>query len=163
LQSHDDVPDHIREQLVAEEQQRLARQPNTPANAPTSLPPITITNVLPSSHQPSIASSVDSIRSPAPCFLNITSLDIPGSRDAAVRRHSIWQQSNVDDEDWKKDIQTACDVALGDRLDLEMVYAAQELNFFIKKGVKRGVAWRFIHDIPVWAKRLKQSHSTVQS
>jgi hypothetical protein len=159
LQSHDDVPDNIQEQLIAEEQQRLARQPNAPANAPTPLPPINITNVLPSTHQPSIAGSVDSTDPPAPCFSNITPLDIPGSRDAAVKRYSLWQQSNVDDEDWKKDIQTACNVALTDRLDLEMVYAAQELNFFIRQGVKRGVAWRFIHDIPMWAKRLKQSHS----
>jgi hypothetical protein len=69
LQSHDDVPDHTREQLVAEEQQRLARQPNAPANAPTPLPPINITNMLPSSHQPSIAGSVDSTGppDPAPC------------------------------------------------------------------------------------------------
>jgi hypothetical protein len=94
---------------------------------------------MPSSHHPSIAGSVDSTGPPAPCFSNITSLDIPGSRDTAVRRYSVWQQSNVD-KDWKKDIQTACDVALSDRLDLEMVYAAQEPNFFIRKGVKRGVA-----------------------
>jgi len=58
LQSHDDVPEYIREQLVAEEQQRLERLPNAPANAATPLPPINITNVLPSSHQPSIAGSV---------------------------------------------------------------------------------------------------------
>jgi hypothetical protein len=39
LQSHGDVPEYIRKQLVAEEQQRLNRQPNAPANAatPTSI------------------------------------------------------------------------------------------------------------------------------
>jgi hypothetical protein len=135
LKSHDDVPEDIQKQLVAEEQQRLVR-PNAPSNASTPLPPINITNVLPSSHQPSITGSIDSTYPPAPCFSKIISLDIPGSRDAAVRKYSVWQQSNVDDEDWKKDIQTACDVALSDRLDLEMVYAAQEPNFFIGKGVK---------------------------
>jgi hypothetical protein len=147
LQSHDDVPDNIQDQLVAEEQQRLARQPNAPANAPTPLPPINITNVLPSSHQPSIAGSVASPEPPVPCFSNITSLDIPGSRDAAMKRYSVWQQSNVDDEEWKKDIQTACDVALGGMIDLEMLYAAQEPGILTKKGVNQGVAWRFIHDI----------------
>ena len=53
VESHDDVPDNIREQLVTEEQQRLKRQPDVPANAPTPFPPINITNVsrpLPTSH-----------------------------------------------------------------------------------------------------------------
>jgi hypothetical protein len=101
---------------------------------------------------------VDSTSSSDICFPNITSLDIPGSRDAAVRRYSVWQQSNVDDEEWKQDIQMACDEALRNRLDLEMLYTAQEHDFFVRKGVKRGVAWRFINNIPEWAKRLKQSH-----
>ncbi|KAI5365710.1 hypothetical protein J4E82_011247 [Alternaria postmessia] len=158
LQSHDDVPVKIQEQLVAEEQQRLARQTNAPANAPTPLPPINITNVLPSSHQPSIAGSMDSTDHPVPYFSNITPLDIPGSRDAAVKRYCLWQQSNLDDEEWKEDIQTACGVAIRDRLDLEMIHAAQEPGIF-GKSVRRGVAWRFIHDIPVWVKRVKQSHS----
>jgi hypothetical protein len=48
LQSHDDVPEHVREQLLAEEQERLERQPQQPASCPTPFPPINITNVLPS-------------------------------------------------------------------------------------------------------------------
>jgi hypothetical protein len=73
--------------------------------------------------------------------------------------YSEWQQSNVLDEDWKKDIQIACNVALCQRLDLELIHAAQESKLFEEEGVKRGVAWRFVQDIPRWAKRQKQSHS----
>jgi hypothetical protein len=50
LRSHNDVPRYIREQLLAKEQQRLERQPNLPASAPTPFPPINITNVLPASY-----------------------------------------------------------------------------------------------------------------
>ena len=72
--------------------------------------------------------------------------------------YSEWQQSNVLDEDWKKDIQTACNVALRQRFDLELIHAAQEPKLFEKEGVTRGVAWRFVQDIPRWAKRQKRSH-----
>jgi hypothetical protein len=54
LQSQDDVPEVIREQLVAEEHQRLERQLHAQlSSAPTPFPPITIQNVLPSSHSSS--------------------------------------------------------------------------------------------------------------
>jgi len=108
LRNHDDVPDGMREQLVAEERQRLERRPNAIASAPSPFPPITITKVLPSSHPPSIAGSVNSSDPPAPHFPSITSLDILGPRDAAVRRYSEWQQSNVIDEDQKKGYREAC-------------------------------------------------------
>ena len=93
LQSHDDVPEYIREQLVAEEQQRLTRQLNAPANAATPLPPINITNVLPSSHQPSIAGSVESLIQPVASCCNFRPLNIPGYSDVAVQLYSEWQQS----------------------------------------------------------------------
>ena len=68
--------------------------------------------MLPSSHQSSVAGSVDSTP-PAACS-SITSLDIPGPRDVAVRLYSEWQQSNVIDEGLKTEFQKACDVALDD-------------------------------------------------
>src|SRR5215469_3149864 len=52
LRTHDDVPEDIRQQIYAEDQQRLERHQKT-TNIPSSnLPPINITNVLPGpSHQ----------------------------------------------------------------------------------------------------------------
>lgn len=159
VQSHNNVPKRIREQLVLEERQRLERQPNVPANAPTPLPPITITNVLPSSQQPSIAGSVEPSTRPVAGCCNFGPLDIPGYSDIAIQLYSEWQQSKVAREDLKADVVKACEAALDDGLDLEHVYADQDPDFFILKGVKRGVARRFIHDIPEWAKRQKRSHS----
>ena len=161
LQSQNDVPEFIREQLVAEEHQRLERQPHPqPSSAPTPFPPITIQNVLPSSHQSSsTAGSVDSSTPPVAYSFSFSSLDIPGALDVAVRLYSEWQQSNVTDASWKMDIQTACDVAIDDGLDLEQIYTDNDPDFFIRNGVKkRGVARRFVRDIPKFAKRQKQSH-----
>jgi hypothetical protein len=158
LRSHDDVPEYIREQLVAEEQQRNERQPKQPATAPTPYPPISITNVLPSSHQTSTASSVDSSTYSGAAPTSFHKLDLPGTLDAAVRLYSEWQQSNFDDEAIKIDVQKARDAALAEGLDLEQMYTDQDHEFFVQKGVRRGVARRYIHDIAEWAKRQKQSH-----
>jgi len=166
LQGQNDVPKHIREQLFVEEQERLERQPQQPASAPTLFPPITITHVLPSSsHQSPLASSGNSTpgttnSTPAPIVTSsgMVDLDIPAPLDGAVRLYSEWQQSRVVDETQKAEIQKARDLALDDGLDLEQVYENQDPSFFIKNGVKRGVARRFIIDIERWAKRHKSLH-----
>jgi hypothetical protein len=97
---------------------------------------------------------VDSSTPPVEYSSNFSSLDIPGTLDVAVRLYSEWQQSNVTDVSWKIDIQKACDVAIDDGLDLEQIYMDSNPDSFIKKGVmKRGVARRFVRDIPKFAKR----------
>ncbi|KAF2188793.1 hypothetical protein K469DRAFT_748080 [Zopfia rhizophila CBS 207.26] len=91
----------IRQQLYAEEQQKLERKPTTASVSPPSMPPINITNVLPGhSHQASLPAS--QVGTPASTHLSnptpASSLDIPGLRDIAVRKYSDWQQSKVHDE-----------------------------------------------------------------
>jgi hypothetical protein len=146
LRSHDDVPDFVRNQLIAEEQQHLKRRLNKSTS--TVFAPINITNVLPSSHTSSITGSLGSSDPPARRFPNITSLDIPGPRDIAVRSYYEWQQSNVIDDDQKKEYRKAGDIKWGDGLDLEQVSEGKEADLLIQNGLKRGVAWRFVNDIP---------------
>jgi hypothetical protein len=148
LQCRDDVPDKIRDQLVAEEQQRLERY--APASASTPFPPINITNVLPSSHQPSMASSVDSSTHTIAGKTSFRSLEIPGTLDTAVQLYSNWQQSNFTREDPKADVQTACDTALNEGLDLEQIYTDQDYEFFVCKGVKRGVDRPVFRSLATW-------------
>ncbi|KAF2188820.1 hypothetical protein K469DRAFT_564491 [Zopfia rhizophila CBS 207.26] len=159
LQSQNDVPKHIREQLYVEEQERLEKQPQQLSSAPTPYPPINITNVLPSSsHQSPLASSSSSTAATIVTSSGMVDLDIPEPLDMAVRLYSEWQQSRVVDEIRKAEIQKACNLALDDGLDLEQVYEDQDPDFFIKGGVKRGVARRFVADIERWVKRYKSSH-----
>ena len=148
LQSHNNVPNYIVKQLVAEEQQRLTRPSNAPANAPTPLPPINITNVLPSSHQPSIASSVESSTHSVASFTGFRSLQIPGAFNNAVELYSKWLQSKFTKEWLKEEVQKACDVALDEGLDLEQISTNKDPKFFAEKGVKRGVSRRFVYGIP---------------
>jgi hypothetical protein len=70
-------------------------------------------------------------------------LDVPGFLDAAVEEYSDWQQK----EDQKDDIRNMCDMALEHRLDLQQLHDDQDPDFFISRGIKIGVARRFIRDI----------------
>jgi hypothetical protein len=161
LKSHDDVPVDIRDQLYAEEQQRRERQSTTTSMPTPGLPPINITNVLPSqSHQSPMTSIADSTTTAQNQPAETLRLDIPGPRDAAVIAYSEWQQSNVVDEALKEEFQKACDATLEDGLDLEQVYEDQDPGFFVGCGVKRGVARRFVSDIDGWAKRYKLSYDS---
>jgi hypothetical protein len=47
LEAHDDIPGNIREELYAEEQQSLKRHQKASRMFASSLPPVNITNVLP--------------------------------------------------------------------------------------------------------------------
>lgn len=156
LQTHDDVPEDIREQLYAEEQQRLGRHQKTTLSSSTSVPHINITNVLPEpSHQPLVSNTSTSM-TPQPSSAPLAPrLLVPGHRDIAVKEYSDWQQSKVRSEALKAEFHKAHDVALADGLDLEQIYGDQDPNFFIKKGVKPGVARRFVSDIEYWVKRYK--------
>ncbi|KAF3404054.1 hypothetical protein F1880_010328, partial [Penicillium rolfsii] len=82
---------------------------------------------------------------------------IPGLRDLAVAEYSNWQQSQVDDEKLKAEFRKARDAALEDGLDLMQVHEDQDPEFFIKNGVKRGIARRFVGDIEYWVKYCKYS------
>jgi hypothetical protein len=158
LKSHDDVPEDIRELLYAEEHQRQERHSTTSIPAP-SLPPITITNVLPSQANESPTQSIaDGSVTAGKHPQESARLEIPGPRDAAVIAYSEWQQSNVVDEALKEEFRKACNATLEDGLDLEQVYEDQDSGFFVQSGVKRGVARRFVSDIDGWAKRYKLSY-----
>jgi hypothetical protein len=83
-------------------------------------------------------------------------LNICGLRDVAVQEYTLWQISQVSNETQKAEYQKACDVALADCLDLEQIYQDRDLDFFIERGVKRGVARHFVGDIECWAQRYKR-------
>ncbi|PGH30702.1 hypothetical protein GX50_06515 [[Emmonsia] crescens] len=153
LDCHEDVPGMIHEQIYRAERRRLEGQKshNRPASESTySL--ITITNVLPAqTPQPAMSSSSPSsegmhIYSAKPPRLNIT-----GLRDANVQAYCDWQQSQVGNASWKDEFQKACEVALDDGLDLDQIDELGDPEYFKNRGVKWGIARRFVGDIRYWA------------
>ena len=146
LRTHDDVPEDIREQIYAEDQQRLERHQKATAVPSSNLPPINITNVLPAS-----MSTTPLTDQPLP----ITPLTVPGLRDTALKEYCDWQQSQVGDLEWKAGFQKAYDVAMKYALDLQQIHEDQDPSFFTTNGVILGISRRFVRDIKEWVKQHK--------
>jgi hypothetical protein len=140
------VPDDVREQLYAEEQQDAERQRKRIASMVAGLPPINITNVLPSQTTSSTEMVPSKPSSP---------LEIPGQLDIAVRKYSKWQCSRVTNKSLKMEYQKVYQLTLAEGLDLELIYEEQNAQFYIDKGIKIGIAQRFVRDIKRWAKQYK--------
>ncbi|KAK1990557.1 hypothetical protein LX36DRAFT_685960 [Colletotrichum falcatum] len=132
LQGHDDVPDYLRDQLYAEEQQRRERQRRRTTSS-------------------AVSDSIDQVNDPV-MHLS-TGFDIPGLRDDALKEYSDWQCSKVRGEDLKMDFRKACELALKDGLDLELIHKNPDTAIFIEGGVRRGIAMRFVSDVEDWVKR----------
>ncbi|KAH8430237.1 uncharacterized protein LDX57_007906 [Aspergillus melleus] len=158
LDTHDDVPDEIREQLYAEKQQWLDRQRKTHKySSPESpCPPINI-NFLPTPSPQALPLSMSTSPSGSPALLPSSSPDLDAIMipdipvDKAVRKYTEWQQSRVDSQVYKDNIKKACDVALMNGLDLKQIARDQDPGFFMKHGVIVGVARRFIDEIREWS------------
>jgi hypothetical protein len=156
LDGHKDVPETVCEELYMEEQQRQGKNNRkgghvTGNGAP--YPAINI-NVLPSQSSTSAAAQVSadfqSMQSPGP-------LEIPGPRDEAVKEYGEWQVSNVTDDTLKAAFREICDMMIDNGLDLEQVYKDQDPEFFIEKGIKIGIARRFVEDIRRWVENVKKA------
>ncbi|KAJ5366188.1 hypothetical protein N7541_000129 [Penicillium brevicompactum] len=155
LESHKDVPEAVHDELYREEQDRLERDKRkgghvTGAGLP--YPPINIhlssSQSAPHGLEISAPKAADNLQLPS-------SLDIPGLRDVVVKEYSEWQVSNVENDSLKTAFREACDVMLENGLDLEQVYRDQYPSFLIAKGIKIGIARRFVEDIGKWMKNVK--------
>lgn len=158
LETHDNIPDVIQEQLYMKEQQWAERQRKTrQLKSEPTCPPINI-HFLPT--QPPQLSMTEtpggtpsSPSRPNPSFID--PIIFPNlSLDRAVREYSSWQQSRVDCGELKDDIEKAQNLALANGLDLKQIYEDQDPDFFTQSGVKVGVARRFVHDIRDWVNKL---------
>ncbi|KAJ5291476.1 hypothetical protein N7478_000727 [Penicillium angulare] len=153
LETHDDVPDSIREQLYTEENERRRKQKSHDFahNAPGPFcPPINITVLPNQASQPLVADSIDSATY-HPKISTPGLIEIPGLHDVAVEEYSDWQQSRVSRENLKDDIRKARDLALANGLDLQQIHGDQNPEFFTKQGISLGVARRFVSEIVQWA------------
>ncbi|KAH8731664.1 hypothetical protein GQ44DRAFT_767512 [Phaeosphaeriaceae sp. PMI808] len=153
LQSHNDIPEGIRQQLYAEEQQRLERQQKSPRRSTQETPPITITNVLPGPTYTPPNQQAETYSVPR--------LNIPGLWDLAVKDYTEWQLLQVRSESLKADIRTVRDIAPAEGLDLQQIYEDQDAAFFVEKGVRRGITWRFVRDIEYWVKDIKLAEAVI--
>ncbi|KAH7459908.1 hypothetical protein FOMA001_g19880 [Fusarium oxysporum f. sp. matthiolae] len=151
LESHDDVPPDIRDLVYAEEEQSIQRKRKRRSSS-TDSRPVNITNVMPT--RAGHSSDDNDIRTPsgsvegsryAPKYLGI-----PGMRDVNVNKYCIWHCSKNANTVWKMEYKKACNLTLDEGLDLEQIRLDQDAQFFIDKGVKIGIAKRWVSDVEVW-------------
>jgi hypothetical protein len=74
-----------------------------------------------------------------------------------VKEYGEWLASNVSDETLKAAFREASDVTLSDGLDLEHIYKDQNPEFFVGKGIKPGIAGRFVENIRDWVENVKKA------
>lgn len=86
---------------------------------------------------------------------DLARIAIPGQRDVVVREYTIWQQSQVQSEELKKDYQKCCDLMQDVGLDLEQIHEVKDEEFSTCREVKLGIARRFVTDISKWAEQFK--------
>ncbi|KAJ5100912.1 hypothetical protein N7456_006964 [Penicillium angulare] len=145
LDTHDDVPNDIRRDLVLESQKgRKSKKTDVVSNG-QSYPP-TIINVLPAQTGSTPTFS---------CSPKGRSADehviIPGPREAAVREYCRWLESRATDEAYKAGFRKICQVTLENHLDLELILEDPDSGFFVQRGIQIGTARRFLRDIDEWA------------
>jgi hypothetical protein len=159
LETHDDIPDTIRDQLYAEERQGIEKRQKVP-NPPNGsmLPSINI-NVGPT--QPCQVSNSSCDRPDTPTPISPVDLDTFGPIEVTVEEYTNWHLAKVSTENFKENIRRARDVVLENCLDLAQLHNPRfGPEFFGKKGVKIGVADRFVNDTKKWLKQRKRKRPT---
>ncbi|KAI2734473.1 hypothetical protein DTO013E5_9156 [Penicillium roqueforti] len=140
IETHDDIPDSLREQLYAEENQRLERRKKSSDSSTCGSTCHPVHFHLPSQVPVPTTTAAAECTNPAP--KQIDPIDIPGLLDIAVKEYATWHQSRVSSETSRENIQKARDVALEYCLDLKQIHEDQDPDFFVKHGVKAGAARR---------------------
>jgi hypothetical protein len=152
LDTQNDMPEKVRIDLYAEEQQFLEKRQKDHKTSPSNVPPINIINTQPTPScqtcypGPSQATNESAMRS----------IDIPGFRDEAVEKYCAWHQSKVRELAQKQEYQKACDIMIGEYIDLELIYQEPDPEFLIAGGVKRGPALHIVRDISKWVGECKR-------
>lgn len=117
------------------------------------LPPKTNTNAVPNHTQklPIDYRGAYTTSPPKQCPIRNTYLNILWPRDIAVIRYGEWQQMQVHCKEQQEEFHKAGSIVLEHMLDLEQIYEDQDPDFFYSRGVKIGVARRYVTDIVKWA------------
>ncbi|OAP55759.1 hypothetical protein AYL99_09911 [Fonsecaea erecta] len=147
LETHDNVPLSITQQLYAEEQERRDRKSGKGPGVPSGSSAVTI-NTLPSHVWDS---SLDD------------DLKIEGLRDVAVREFPHWLQAQYRGPSYQEEVRKAEKAILDERFGLLQAYRGRNSDFLASKGVNQGVTDSFMNDIPSWNKRRKTNQSGTES
>jgi hypothetical protein len=55
----------------------------------------------------------------------------------------------------KAQFRQACDIALANGFDLQLIYKDQDPSFFIDQGIMVGIARQFVRDVVKWVRSVR--------
>jgi hypothetical protein len=144
LDSHNDIPDQVRQQLYAEADQRASRCQDA-RRTPAPIQQLQA-NTRAATTAPEHASSTAAIVPPAV----LESLDIPGPHEDAIRNYVTWQQGQATSDEWISQYAKAGDILLKQGFKLGLFYERQLVDLLTDEGILRGIALTFHSEIPKW-------------
>lgn len=155
LRTHDDVPQHIRDLIHAkDEADSERRKKKQKISSADGMPQIHIHNIIPGYPNAAPANESGGPQPDTPVSTAATKgkadLCIPGPRDEAIKRYCQWHCKQVNNTAWKSAFSKAATITLEQGLDLKHVYADQDVDFYVKEGVLRGIARSFVEDVKKW-------------
>ena len=123
LETHDDVPDELRQQIYLEEEQSSRnKRLNTTATA-TNMPPIQL--VLPKAPSPALEADRKS---------ETQRIDIPGFHDVNLQRYCDWLKSRVRGAAQKAEYQKATDFLIESGYDLDLLHEDQDHTLLVEQA-----------------------------
>ena len=156
IESHEDMPEDLREQIYREaEQNERRKQPHNTAPS-SSVLPIQITNVLPG-HTSAQAATMPKAE--------VSPVEFRGFRDERLKDYGNWLQSTIRDPSWKAGFQKATDCLVRKCIDLQLLFEEKDPDprwLADEAGVEIDIAKRFYRDIKHFHKRCKLDHADAQ-
>jgi len=127
LETHNDVPDELRQQIYLEEQQSSRNKPSNAVVASANVPPIQV--ILPKNASPELETGRK---------MEAKRIDIPGLHDVNVQDYCDWLKSRVKTEAQRDEYQKAADFLIENAFDLDLLYEDQNPAFLVEEGRSEG-------------------------
>lgn len=113
IESHDDMPEDLREQIYREAEQSERRKQIHSTAPSSSVLPIQITNVLPAHTAAQAATVTKAEMSP---------VSFHGFRDERLKDYGSWLQSTIKDSSWRAGFQKATDFLVHKCINLQLLF-----------------------------------------
>jgi hypothetical protein len=148
LRTHNDVPVHIRQLLREQEELNLERK-NRKRRAPDDLPAVNIRLCCRGHNPPGDCFGSEPEAQEAVSRRRPADIVIPRPRDKALMLYCEWHCNQVNSPTWKRGFVQAYQITKEACLDLKHIHEAQDVDFYIAKGIKLGIAKSFVGDVPL--------------
>lgn len=157
LETQADLPFEFREQVYAEARRQSDRILQKTKASSSQYPDINI-NVLhaqsPTSDNRMHEMATTAMGGPKGVAKHRAPVELAGLRDCAVKQYCVWLQSMVECPRLKEEFRKARDQTLEDGFTLPQVYEDNDPDYYIRNGIKAGIARQWVDEVAAWAEHM---------